>query len=164
MPHHLITKADGSVAILITDDDSIGPADEIAKWGAELQSKVVGHEPIDRATIPTDRYFRNAWSRTSPGRIDVDMPKAREIHRDVLRRMRAPLFGEPDVDYVKADEAGDEAAKASVRSYKQALRDVPQDPRIDAAETPEELKAIVPDVLKTPMRDFLKKSSRARKK
>ena len=73
--------------------------------------------------------------------------------------MRAPLFGEADVDYLKADEAGDGAAEASVRSYKQALRDVPQDPRIDAAETPEELKAIVPDVLRTPMRDLLKKSS-----
>ena len=38
-------------------------------------------------------------------------------------------------------------SKAEIRAYKQALRDVPQDPRIDAAQTPEELKAIVPDAL-----------------
>src|SRR5262249_25958718 len=128
------------------------------------QAQVVVAEPIDPATLPQDRYFRNAWARVAKSKVDVDMPKAREIHRDVLRRMRAPLFDEADVDYVQADEAGDEAAKACVRSYKQALRDVPQDPRIDAAETPEELKAIVPDALRTPMRDLLKKSSRARKK
>ena len=151
MAHHLVKRSDGSVAIMITTSADIDPDAEIAKWHPDTQAQVIGHEPLDLASVPQDRYFRNAWTHVVPGRavgqVEVDMVKARDIHRDVLRRARAPLLAEADVDYVKADEAGDEPKKAEVRAYKQALRDVPQDPRIDAAQTPEELKAIVPDAL-----------------
>src|SRR5262245_3316550 len=149
MPHYLIDRTDGSVAIMIIDDaDDFDPADEIAKWGAEAQAAVVGYEPIELSAIPQDRYFRNAWKRAGRSKVGIDMPKAREIHRNVLRRMREPLLARADVDYMRADEDGDVGAKGAVRARKQALRNVPQDPRIDAAKTPEQLRAIIPDVLK----------------
>ena len=151
MQHFLLKRADGGVSIMVAEDDTTCEA-EIAKWSPEMQAEIVGHEPLKLEAVPQDRYFRNAWTHVVPGRavgqVEVDMDKARDIHRDVLRRQRAPLLAEADVGYVKADEAGDEPKKAEVRAYKQALRDVPQDPRIDAAQTPEELKAIVPDVLR----------------
>src|SRR5262245_40103463 len=148
MQHFLITRADGMVWVLIAEDDTTCE-DEIAKWSPEDQAQVVSAEPIDPATLPQDRYFRNAWARVGRSKVGVDMPKAREIHRNVLRRMREPLLAKADVDYMRADEAGDAAAKEAVRDYKQALRNAPQDPRIDAAKTPEQLRAIIPDVLKT---------------
>ena len=151
MRHFLIKKVDGSVGVMITTSDDVDPNTEIAKWHPDDQAKVTGWEVLELEAVPTDRYFRNAWTHVATarnaGHIAVDMDKAREIHRDVLRRQRAPLLASADVDYVKADEAEDVAKKAEIRAYKQALRDVPADPRIDAAQTPEELKAIVPDAL-----------------
>ena len=149
MPFYMIKRSDNGVIIMQTAADDIAPEDCVAKWAPDQQALVVSIHPIELADIPTDRYFRNAWKPKGDDAVEVDMPRARDIHRDVLRRMRAPLFESADVDYVKADEAGDEPAKQAVREYKQELRDVPQDPRIDAAQTPEELKAVIPDVLKT---------------
>ena len=150
MQHFLLKRADGGVSIMVADDDTICEA-EIAKWSPEMQAEIVGHELLELEALPQDRYFRNAWTHVAAsravGKVTVDMVKAREIRREVLRRSRKPLLEAADVDYIKADEAADEPRKAEVRAYKQALRDVPQDPRIDAAQTPEELKAIVPDAL-----------------
>jgi len=101
---------------------------------------------IDASEVPTDRTFRNAWQDT--GVIGVNMPKAREIHKNNLRQIRAPLLAALDIAYQRADEAGDAALKVEIAAKKQALRDVTADPRIITAQTPEELKAVIPDVLK----------------
>lgn len=74
--------------------------------------------------------------------INVDMAKAPNIWRDKLRADRQPILDRLDVEYQRADEAGDTVWKSDVASRKQALRDAPQDPRIDSAATPEELKLI----------------------
>jgi hypothetical protein len=52
-----------------------------------------------------------------------------------------------DTAYMRADEVGDQQEKRRIATQKQALRDVTADPRIDAAATPEELKAVIPDAL-----------------
>lgn len=102
----------------------------------------VGYQIIDSAEYHgRDRTFRNAW-KLSGGRIDVDMDKARGIWRDALREQRAPLLASLDAAYMKADEVGDAREKARVAAQKQRLRDATQDPRIDAATTPEELKLV----------------------
>lgn len=80
--------------------------------------------------------------------IKVNMTKAKEIHRENLRKLREPLFTPLDTAFMKALEAGDAAAQAEIAAKKQALRDVTKAPGIEAAQTPEELKAVVPDVLK----------------
>lgn len=96
--------------------------------------------------LPEDRYFRNAWR--DDGAISVDMPKAREIHRDRLRALRKPVLADLDVAYMRAQEASDTKAAADVVAQKDALRDCTDDPRIDAATTPDELRAVIPDALK----------------
>jgi hypothetical protein len=74
------------------------------------------------------------------------MPKARDIHRDRLRREREPLLQKLDVDEMRAGEIADEAGQASAireaQSQKQSLRDVTGHPKIEAASTPEELFAL----------------------
>ena len=113
----------------------------LAKLSPEVAAKVVSWRILKRDEIPVDRSFRGAW-RDGKVSVDVDMPTAREIHRDHLRTLRAPLLAQLDTEYMRADEAGDKAEKARIVVQKQALRDATANPAIDAARTPEELKAI----------------------
>ena len=76
--------------------------------------------------------------------IKVNMTKAVEIKKDMIRAERAPIMVDLDIAFIRAVEAGDEVAQSSIAAKKQALRDATKDPAIAAAKTPEELKAIVP--------------------
>jgi hypothetical protein len=97
--------------------------------------------------IPADRAYRNAMIDDGTT-LSFDMPKAREIHRDRLRQMRAPLFEENDTVLRDAMLSGDQVAIEAATKRRDDLRDATADPRIEAAQTIEELKAIVPDVLR----------------
>lgn len=100
--------------------------------------------PVRVDQILTDRTYRNAWASTSgKDGITHDMPKARELHREILRRARAPMLEALDVEYLRAQETGDPAKVAAVALRKQTLRDVTKLPAIEAAQTVEELKRIV---------------------
>jgi hypothetical protein len=79
--------------------------------------------------------------------ITINMSKAREIHRDRLRRMRVPKLAALDVASIRAMETNDTARLAEIAKQKQTLRDVTADPRIDAAATPEALSAVIPNSL-----------------
>jgi hypothetical protein len=79
--------------------------------------------------------------------ITISMSKAREIHRDRLRRLRAPRLAALDVAFIRAMETSDTAHLAEIAKQKQALRDVTADARIDAARTPEALSTVIPDIL-----------------
>ena len=95
-------------------------------------------------TVPADRTFRGAWQFNGAA-VEIDMSAARDIHRDNLRAERAPRLAALDVDYMKALEtSGDTAA---IAAEKQTLRDVTADARIEAAATPDALKALTLDVL-----------------
>lgn len=96
--------------------------------------------------LPKDHTFRDAW-KLDGNRVSIDMPKSREIHRGRLREARASKLAALDVEYQRADETGDANRKRDVAARKQALRDVTADPRIEAAKTPEELKAVWPEIL-----------------
>jgi len=93
-----------------------------------------------------DRDYRGAW-RLQSGTLVVDMPAAREIHRDRMRVVRAPLLEALDVESIRASEAGDEEAREAVVARKTTLRDLPADPAIEAAGTIDQLKAVWPEVL-----------------
>lgn len=94
--------------------------------------------------LPTDRTFRNAWAASSPevGVISVDMNAAKEIWRDKIRAARIAPLADLDAAFMKALETG--ADTSSIVAQKQALRDAPADPGIDAATTPAELVAVQP--------------------
>ena len=155
----VIKCTDGSVAVM-TLVDGADFAEALSKWGDVNPGQYLSHREVDDAEIPTDRTFRNAWEDS--GKIGVNTPKAREIHKDRLRQIRAPLLAALDVEYQRADEsetAGEDindqdsvrqarAEKARISAKKQALRDVTKHPAITAAKTPDELKAAIPDTLK----------------
>jgi hypothetical protein len=108
----------------------------------------IGGDVRDAAslTVPQDRTFRGAW-QFSGDVVEIDMAKAREIHKDALRAERNPRFDALDAEWFRAAETADTDAQASVAAQKQALRDVTADTRIDAAATPDALKALTLDAL-----------------
>ena len=98
---------------------------------------------VDVSELPKDRDFRNAWMKGLVG-VDIDIPKARGIHRDNIRGARNPKFAELDVESVRATEDGDDVKLAAIKTAKQKLRDAPADPAIEQAATLEEIKATWP--------------------
>lgn len=101
---------------------------------------------IEADSLPSDRTFRGAWALVD-GQVQVDMPKAREIWRGLIRTARAPVLARLDVEWQRAAEEGDAERQAAVLQVKTRLRDAPEDPRIEAATTPEELLALWPEEL-----------------
>jgi hypothetical protein len=120
------------------------PDDEIAKWHDAHRATVVSISPL--ASVPPDRSYRDAWTYDGAA-ISHDMGKAREIHRNKIRAARAPLFAVLDIEYQRADETGDKAAKAAIAARKVSLRDATRDPQIDAANTIDALKQAWPKAL-----------------
>lgn len=92
---------------------------------------------VDFETLP-DQSFRKAWV-FSGGTVMIDMTKARDVHRDRLRILRAPQLAALDVAWMRAVESGDAAATAAAAARKKILRDITIHPDIDAAQTPQQL-------------------------
>jgi len=93
--------------------------------------------------IPTDRTYRNAQvAHPTEARVEHDMEKAKELHRDMLRGQRTEQLLVLDREWMAATRAKDQAAVDAVDAQKQVLLDVTDDPRIEAATTIEELKQV----------------------
>lgn len=106
--------------------------------------KGLTHRVIEESAIPTDRFFRNAWTDDKPTKtVDIDIPKAKEIKRNHFRDLRVALLTCLDIDFMKALEQG-KPTKA-ISDKKQALRDVT---KLELPSNLEELKAFIPDILK----------------
>jgi len=88
-----------------------------------------------------DRPYRNAL-RDLEGKIAYDIEAARECHRNVLRLERSVRLPALDILWMRAVASKDEALATQLEAERQKLRDAPDDPRIDAAQSVEELKLI----------------------
>lgn len=77
-------------------------------------------------------------------KVTINMTKARDIHRAKLRAAREPKLVELDTTFQRELEKGPQANTAAIVAAKQALRDLPADPKINQAKTPEALKALWP--------------------
>ena len=91
-------------------------------------------------TVPSDRHFRGAWSLNGSV-ISEDLAKAKEIFKDKIREVRAPLLDAEDVVYMKALEAGDTDAQAASVTKKNNLRNAPAASAITNAANIAALKA-----------------------
>lgn len=128
----IYTRPDGSVSIV-----SPAPGVSIEQAKARLPANATNVQVVEASAIPADRYFRNAW-KAGAGCVEHDIGKCREVHREKLRAARAPKLAALDVEQLRGRD---------VEAQKQALRDATNDPRIEAAQSPEELKAVWPDCL-----------------
>ena len=90
------------------------------------------------ATVPANRDFRGAWVLNGSV-ISEDMDKAKEIFKDKIREVRAPLLDAKDVELMKALEAG--TSTTAIAADKNALRDATDNSAITAATDIAGLKA-----------------------
>ena len=80
--------------------------------------------------------------------INVNMTKARAIHLAEIRRVRNAELVKEDVTFMRAVEAEDTDAQATIKTKKQTLRDLPATFDITTdVDTPEKLKAKWPTEL-----------------
>ena len=71
--------------------------------------------------------------------IQINMAKAKELHKGNIREARTPLLAALDVEFQKALETG--ADTSTIVAKKQALRDAPAAAGISTATTTDELVA-----------------------
>jgi hypothetical protein len=107
----------------------------------------IGALSVDTADYetPVERTFREAWTfggDPEAGIISVNMDKAKDLWRNKIRAAREAEFAALDAAFMKAMETG--ADTTEIVAKKQTLRDAPAHPDIDAATTPDELKAVQP--------------------
>ena len=143
---YLIKNKDGSVSIMNTVGGAT-PEECLAKWHPSEKIKVESHRAVNDSEIPDDRYFRDAWSHKLD-KIEVDMPKAMDIHLGRLREMRKPKLEALDIESMRAIEEDDKDKQRQIAADKKALRDVTISPDVLNASTPEELKNAVPSILR----------------
>lgn len=134
------SQENGVAAVLVPNPKSRFTLDEIV---AKDVPPGADYELLNVSDLPADKTFRAAW-RKGPGRVDVDMPSAREIHMDRIREARNEKLQALDRTYLIADEAGDLPGKAAVAAQKQALRDLPVTFDLDQFADPESLAAAWP--------------------
>jgi hypothetical protein len=80
--------------------------------------------------------------------INVNMTKARTIHMDAIRVVRNAELAAKDITFMRAVEAGDTSAQATIATQKQTLRDIPATFNITTGvTTPTQLKARWPTEL-----------------
>jgi hypothetical protein len=128
---------------IIYQTESGGVAVIIPTESVELALKDVPegvpYEIVDEADIPTDRFFRNAWTMGDCC-IEQDLDKCKAVGHDLRRQKRAEEFKPFDEVIMKqipgADAAVAEEARQEIRDKYGEVQDT-----IDAATTPEEIKS-----------------------
>ena len=133
---------EGGVAVIIPTADCGLTIEQIA---AKDVPAGIPFKIVDVSAIPSDRTFRNAWEHCPVNGTKVNTAKAKAIHLDRLRELRAPKLAALDIAYQRADELGDAQGKRDLAAKKQALRDVTK------AVLPDDLaslKDFIPDILK----------------
>ena len=93
---------------------------------------------VEDSEIPKNTFFSRAW-KIVDGKIEMDITKAREVHRENIRMARQEKLAELDVQFQRALESSSDTS--TIVAKKQALRDAPADSAIDAATDESALKA-----------------------
>ena len=104
--------------------------------------------PILASEVETqDRYFRDALHCVN-GQPEFNHGECEALHMAEIRRVRNAELVKEDVTFMRAVEAGDADAQATIKTKKQTLRDLPATFDITTdADTPEKLKAKWPTEL-----------------
>lgn len=138
---------DGSVRITQMIDDTIDVDAEIEKVSASDPTLTFKFKGKLSETGIAINFFYGALVVDEDNNLAYDMVKARNIWRDILRRLREPKLQELDLAYQRADEAGNATLKAEIVAKKNILRDCTADPDIEAATSLNDLRRTLPELL-----------------
>jgi hypothetical protein len=139
-----------------------GMADnEILAWVAQKDvPKGKAFEIIEESGLPQDRYFRDAWVfNAGKAALQVDMEKGKVIQLNKIRQVRTPLMSLADVDFNKSlekvmaklvESMPNDTDVQDLKAKIQKRNDLRDATLVDLskAQTPDELKNTIPDILK----------------
>lgn len=136
----IYTRPDGGLFIVSPAPAAQLPTETEDEFVGRIMTKDVPADAInvqivDATLIPTDRTFRSARKPD----LTVDMPRAREIQESRMETSRGVKMR----DLLVREELGE-----NVAADKAALRAINSRALCQAAQTPEELKAVIPDILR----------------
>ena len=143
----IFINQDGSVGVITPTTKALETLSLQQIAQKDVPSGAVSYRIVNASEIPSDRSYRGAWVCDQNHVIGHDLVKAKELHKDKLRALRAPKLAKLDIEYQKADELSDSAKKQEVAAKKQALRDITTHESVLNASSIEELKLAVPSVL-----------------
>ena len=132
----IYNQENGIMAVCVPALNSGLTVEQIAEKDCPEGAKIIDRTDLDSP----DNVFRNAWSCDADMNPTIDMEKARDVWRDKIRNARKPKLEALDIQYMRAQEAGEDTS--AIVATKNKLRDFPSKPEIDSASTVEELKAI----------------------
>jgi len=138
MSRHVIIK--NGIARIMDALEGADPLDEVARWHPDDQAQVTEAYAINEADIPAEYQFKDAWRKGARKPIETDMVAAADIQMDRIRKRRDAKLVKLDLDYMKADEAGDNATKDSIAQQKKKLRDLPETYDLSGHTSPGALK------------------------
>lgn len=140
----LYTRPDGNASVVHPVRNTLGESLTITDAEIEqrawikIPSDAINPQFIDPVVIPTDRTFRNAWTQNGV-MIVHDMPKCREIQEQRIEAKRRLKM----LDLMVRENLGE-----NVAVDKAAIRAINARALCQAAQTPEELKAVLPERLR----------------
>ncbi len=91
-----------------------------------------------------DRYFRAAWEFDGPKGVNVNIEKAKEVQRNVWRKLREPKLAALDIEFMQALEDASPTRRNAIKEKKNALRDVTL---IELSDDLDAIKNHIPEIL-----------------
>ena len=96
---------------------------------------------VDGADIPEDLEYNVSWEiKANKKGLQINMGKAKEVHKEFLRREREPYFKEADDLYIQT--LSKKKQDKVVTDRQNYLRDITDDVKIKNAKTIADLKAV----------------------
>jgi len=140
----------GDLSIVYPSESIIaqyGPTGAVDHLEAKLSlTATMNPAGIESDDLPYKGRLRNAWRRQGPNAVVVDMPEARALKTDLVRKDRDHRLNESDKEMQRAQDKNNPAEIARLKSKREALRDLPANIQADLAQiqTASELDAWEP--------------------
>lgn len=135
--------------IVYSQDDETNKLAVLVSSG-ELQLKKLiekvlpGDKPYSIVkSLNVDNYFYDAYEYKNK-EVVLNISKAKDIHLNNFRKVRAALLQELDLEFLRAVELENKEKQREISVKKMALRDVTKTPLSD---DPDEIKKVWPSIL-----------------
>jgi len=122
---------EGGVAVII-------PAESVEAALKDVPAGV-DYEIVSEDAIPSDRFFRNAWT-LGDCCVELDLDKCKAVGHDIRRQKRAEEF-KPFDEVIAKQIPGKDATQAETKRQEIRVKYDAIQEAIDDASTPDEIKA-----------------------
>jgi hypothetical protein len=131
MKHIIYPTPEGGVAVII-------PAESV-ELALKDVPEGIPYEIVSEDAIPSDRFFRNAWT-LGDCCVDLDLDKCKAVGHDIRRQKRAEEF-QPFDEIIAKQIPGKDATQAEAKRQEIRVKYDAIQEAIDDASTPDEIKA-----------------------